>query len=299
MPMHAAEVELRGVLDTISNRFYTGGWGFGTLYTDQGMVRITGSLEGHVAGTSLVVRGNYKDTAYGKQLDCSTIMVDSVSGNLEVIRAWLRKHVADADEEKVVSICRPYRLEDRWPLLTNAEKLEHAGLSAADAVKFARAAAYYLLMIELKKGLMEKGFHDQEANKLTAHYGVDVNDVLEADCFLAVCERVVTFNRMDAVLGQGFPRNHPRRLQAAMVQALVGAMRNGHTAQVWRAVNREAAEMAGVYPDTVRAVPLPKEIVSHGEDPGHVENAELVQLRSVGYLEQGIAKWVVEAMKRS
>lgn len=290
MPVHATEVELRGVLDTISNRFYTGGWGWGTLYTDQGIVRITGALEGHVAGTSLVVRGAYKDTAYGRQLDCSSIMVDAVSGNLEVIRSWLRRYCPEVDEDLIVRICKPLKLDARWPLLVDAHALVRAGLGEELAAALAASAANYLLMIELKKGLMEKGFTDQEADRLLLHYRDDVNAVLEADCFRATIERVVAFHRIDLVLGQGHPRNHARRLQAAMVQALVGAMRNGHTARLPTGVYREAAELAGVYPETVKAVDIPREVIAY---------EGLLQLRSVAYCEQDIATWVVEAMKRS
>lgn len=290
MQTHAGEVELRGVLDSISNRFYTGGWGWGTLYTDQGIIRITGSLEGHVVGTSLVVRGGYKDTAYGRQLDCSSIRVDSISGNLEVIRAWLRKYCKDADEETVVELCRPLRLEQRWPLLTDKDALETAGLSAEEAVRISSAAELYMVMIALKRGLMEKGFSDHEADKLATRYGEDINVILEADCYRPVIEQVISFNRMDVVIGAEMPRNHPRRLQAAMVQALVRSMRNGHTAQVPRAVYKEAAEMADVYIDAVESAEKPREIVVYNDR---------LQLRSIAYAEQAIASWVIEAVNRS
>src|SRR4051812_28687788 len=102
-------VELRGILESLSNRFWSG-WGFGVLTTDRGQIKITGALEGHVAGTSLIVRGAFKETAYGRQLDCSSIVVDSVSGDLTVIRSWAKKACPDFVDD-VVRLMRVFPVE--------------------------------------------------------------------------------------------------------------------------------------------------------------------------------------------
>lgn len=284
------EVELRGVLETISNRFYRGGWGYGTLVTDHGRtVKITGALEGHVAGTSLIVRGQYKESAYGLQLDCSGIVVDSVSGELAVIAAWARKHMKEHKEE-VLRVVRPKPPADRWPFLCEAKNLIQGGFSEELATKVARAAKFYLLLIETKKGLMEHGFTDHEAEEMCATYGDKVEQVLETDPFDMVLRGIITFNRMDAVDDGRTARNGSRRLQAAVVQALASAQRQGHTAVYPKGVYKEAADMAGVYPEAIVHAGLPQQAVMY--------NGRL-QLRRVAWAEQDIAVWVLEAMRRA
>jgi hypothetical protein len=283
------DVELRGVLSTISARFYAGGWGFGTLQTDDGLVKITGTLEGHVEGTSLVVRGAFKDTAYGRQLDCSSIIVDSVSGNLAVIRAWARRQCPDYIDD-IERVCRKAVPRERWAVLSSEIELCKAGLQLAKAAAIAAVAQSYLALIRTKKGLMELGFTDSESEKLCKTYGEQVNRVLSEDPYVVVLGRALSFSRVDAVMAGRTPRNHPRRLHAAQVQALLDGQRYGHTAMVPVAVEQEAADMAGVYREAIATAGVPREIVSYDG---------WYQLRSVAAHEQSIATWFVEAMKRS
>jgi hypothetical protein len=281
------EVELRGILDSISNRFYRGGWGFGTLYTDRGIVKITGTLEGHVTGTSLVVRGAYKDTTYGRQLDCSSIIVDQVSGEMNVIRSWARRHAKEFESD-VVRVTKSLEPEERWKFLADAEQLVRAGFDDDVAHELAGRAKSYLLLIETKKGLMEQGFSDQEAEKLCAHYKEGVLRILDEDPYGIVIDRVLAFTRIDTVVDGKVARNDVRRLHAAVVQSLVGAMRNGHTAVDPKGAQREAADIAGVYIDAVQNAGLPKVVVLFNDK---------LQLRTTAWNEQDIAAWLIEAMK--
>lgn len=287
MPVDGQEVELRGVLDSLSSRFYSGGWGFGTILTEHGAVKITGTLEGHVVGTSIAIRGTYKTTAYGQQVDCSSIVVDAVGGEIHVIRAWARKYCQELETE-VVRVCRVQKPEDRWAVLTNVEQLQAAGFSEEQARVVALNAKTYLLIIEMKRELMQRGFSDREAQKMLDAYGPeDVFVILEEDPFGIVIDRVLPFSRIDAVAAN-VPRGDRRRLHAAQVQTLVGQMRNGHTALRPRAVMKEAAEIAGVYPDKIQAVGYPREIVDRGD---------FWQLASTAEVEEQVADWLAFAMK--
>lgn len=280
------EVELRGVLDSISSRFYSGGWGFGVLYTDRGLIKITGTLEGHVKGTSLVVRGVFKDSNYGQQLECSSIVVDQVSGELTVIRSWARKHVKDLESE-VVNYARPVPVDARWVALCNRDKLEAFGFDVEQAREIATKAKTYLILIETKKDLMNLGFTDAEAEKLLTAYKTKALMVLSEDPYAAVIERVLPFTRIDTVVDGKFARNDTRRLHAAQVQSLVSGHRDGHMAKAPEAVVKEAAQLAGLYPDAVRMCGVPSEIK---------EYEGLWQLRSAYYSEADIAAWVTTAM---
>lgn len=282
------EVELRGILDTISNRFWNG-WGYGTLSTDRGVVKITGTLEGHIAGTSLVVRGVYKNSPYGRQLDCSSIIVDVVSGQLNVICAWARKN-AKEHEDALLRALRHVPIDARWVRLTEAAWLEKQGFET-DAARFiATEAAYYLKFIETKKGLMEQGFTDHEAEALCARYRETVLELFECDPYLFVLERVVGFSRVDTVVNGRVWRTDVRRLHAAVVQALASAQKNGHTAASPRGVQKEAAQLAGVYLDALEEVGFPQRQVVAFEG--------LWQLRTTAWAEQDIAAWIGEAMKK-
>lgn len=282
------EVELRGILEVISNRFYVGGWGYGTLATDRGNIKITGTLEGHVVGTSIVVRGAFKDTPYGNQLDCSSIIVDSVSGDMTVIAAWARKnckeHLAD-----IVRVTKYQGHNERWTFLCDPEMLVAAGIGDEEARSIAGAARSYLKLIETKKGLMEKGFTDREATVLCKAHGELVLEIFEADPYGIVIDRILAFSRIDVVVNGRFPRNDKRRLHAALVQALVAAARNGHTAMPPKGAMKEAAEIAGVYVDALQGAGLPKQIVIYGAN---------LQLKTTAWAEQDIATWAIEAMKR-
>lgn len=283
-----AAVELRGVLDSISNRFYTGGWGYGVLYTDSGYIQITGTLEGHVKGTSLIVRGAFKESSYGRQLECSSIIVDQVSGDLTVIRSWARKYVKDHEAE-IVAAARRQPIEERWTFLCNRDALVGAGLAEDVAVEVAQGAKLYLILIETKKELMAKGFTDNEAEKLCQNYGGSkVMGILEQDPYAIVIDRVLAFTRIDTVVDGKVPRNLARRLHAALVQALVSAQRNGHMACDPRGATHEAAGLAGVYQDAIQAAGLPTAIVQYDGK---------LQLRSAAYSERDIAEWVMAAMK--
>lgn len=287
--MDGQEVELRGILETISNRFYSGGWGFGTLSTDKGVVKITGTLEGHVAGSSLIVRGSYKSTTYGLQLDCSSIVVDSVSGDMNVIRSWARKHCAE-HEFDIVTLCRHLDDSERWPILADEDRILSEGISKEAAAAIASGAKAYLWLIAAKKGLMEKGFTDREAEKMCTIYGERVMTVLEEDPYSIVIERIVPFGRIDVVVDGRISRADPKRMQAAVVQALSGALRNGHTAVDPKGVRQEAAQMAGVYPDAVERAGLPTRAVRTFDGK--------LQLRASAYAEADIAAWVMEAVRR-
>lgn len=282
------EVELRGILESISNRFYSGGWGFGTLQTEQGLVKITGTLEGHVAGTSLVVRGSYKDSNYGLQLDCTSIVVDSVSGDMHVIRSWVRKACKDHESE-VVRVTRMLDAAERWPLLANAKELERAGLAEDVARLVGSLAKAYLKLIETKKGLMELGFTDHEAEAMCAAYGETVMQVLADEPYSIVLDRILAFHRVDAVVAGRVPRNHPPRLQAALVQALAGGLRNGHTAMSPKGAQQEAAEIAGVYLDAMLRIEIPKKQITTYDGK--------LQLRPTAWAEADIAAWIWEAVK--
>jgi hypothetical protein len=281
------EVQLKGILESLSNRFWSG-WGFGVLVTDEGSVKITGALEGHVAGTSLIVRGQYKESPYGRQLDCSSIVVDSVSGDMSVIRAWARKSCREHEAE-VVRVTRNLEAAERWPLLADATSLAAVEMAEDVARKISVLAASYLLLIATKKGLMEKGFTDNEAEAMFRAYGERVEAVLEEDPYGIVIDRILSFSRVDVVVAGRIVRNDPRRLHAAQVQALVASLRNGHTAVSPKGVEREAAEIAGVYVDAIRTAGRPRSQI--------YEYDGKLQLRGYAYAEQDIATWVVEAMK--
>lgn len=284
------EVELRGILESISNRFW-GGWGYGTLLTaDRGTIKIVGALEGHVSGTSVIVRGSYKQSNYGRQLDCSSIVVDSVSGELSVVRSWARKALKDAESD-VVWIARQVPVAERWAFLADFDKLLAAGVESELAHRIATLAKSYLLLIEAKKGLMQQGFTDKEAETLCSAYGEKVMKQLEEDPYGIVIDRNLSFGRVDTVVGGRIVRNDRRRLHAAVVQALVSTMRNGHTAAAPAAIMKEAAEMASVYPDAIIAVGHPVSQVALYDGK--------LQLRVASWAEQDVACWVLEAMKRT
>jgi hypothetical protein len=258
------------------------------LTTDQGQVKITGALEGHVAGTSVVVRGAFKETAYGKQLDCSSIVVDSVSGELTVIRSWARKVCAEFAED-IVALMRAKPIDERWAALCDPVQLVCRSIGEDEAKTIARYAKNYLALIVAKKGLMEKGFTDNEAEKLCARYGGYVEQKVEEDPYGIVIDRTLGFNRVDVVVNGRIVRNDPRRLGAAMVQALKAAGSNGHTAATAAWVQKEAAAMAGVYVEAVRSTKLPAEIVA---------SETVLQLRGVASAEISIAKWIAAAARR-
>jgi len=281
------EIEMRGVLEQVSNRFYSRGWGFGTLLTEKGPIKIVGTLEGHVAGTSLIVRGTYKDSAYGRQLDCSSIIVDSVSGDLTVVRGFLRKNKALRDHEtEILFVVRDLTSDERWIALQDAGVLQKLGLERELARIVETEVTLYFVLITTKRGLMEQGLTDKEADALVLKYHTDAVRRLREDPWGIVVARVLAFQRVEAVVGRhSYPRVYPRRLQAAVVQALAGQLRNGHTAVPHDAVMREAANIASVYPDAVARAPLPWEAVM-------VFGDDLLQLKAAGYAEADIAAWI-------
>lgn len=282
-----SEMQLRGVLESISNRFWSG-WGYATLSTDKGeTVKITGALEGHVAGTSVIVRGAFKESNYGRQLECSSIVVDSVSGELTVIRAWARKNCEEYVNELTAAL-HGIHAAQRWERLSDPSFLVSARFEQEAARSIAAAAKMYLLLIEAKKGLMTKGFTDHEAEKMCDFYGERVEQKLESDPFAVVLDGILGFNRIDGFVAGKLPRNEPKRLWAAMLQALVSAQQNGHTAQPPMAVFKDAATMAGVYPETVAAAGLPPQIVEYKDH---------YQLRGTQWAETIIARFVTEALR--
>lgn len=279
--------ELRGVLIDLSKRFYTGGWGYGQLrLEDGGVLKITGTLEGHVAGTSLVVRGTYKTSKYGRELECTSIIVDSVSGALTVIEAWAHKWCRDHEEVVIRAIRHVREPDKRWGVLVDHEQLQELGVAEEDACAIAIAAQAYLASIKLKRALMELGFTDAEAEALYGRYKIEAVRVIEDDPYLAVLERVLAFNRIDAVVGERFRRDEPQRLRAAQVQALVGMLRDGHTAQQLYGVQKVAADIAGVYVDAIIRCGPPTQIWVQGD---------YWQLRRAAYQENDIARWIARA----
>lgn len=281
----AGVVELRGILISVSNRFYTNGWGFGQLQTDTAIMKITGALEGHVQGTSVIVKGKYKTTTYGTEIECSSIMVDSVSGELPVLQAWARKRCKE-HEAAVMHAVRQVPTDSRWALLTDAHALQGVGVEECASVDIAVAAQLYLQSIKTMRELMELGFTDNEAERLFARYEEHAMQKIEEDPYGVVLERVVPFARVDIVVASRFDRNDKRRLQAAMVQALVGLLRDGHTAGGRLAVQKHAADGAGVYTDAIVRTPLPYQIVERGD---------FLQLRKVAGQEHTIADWLRRA----
>jgi len=288
VPSEGEEVELRGVIESLGSRFYSGGWGHGTLVTEEGPTKITGTLEGHVPGTSVVVRGIYKDSKYGLSLACSSIIVDAVSGEMNVIRAWAKKYVRE-HEAQIVAAIRFKPAAQRWEMLANAAALEELDIETETAAAIAGKARQYIALVETKKGLMEKGFSDLEAELLITRYRDDVLVVLENDPWLVVCERILAFTRIDATVGADTPRVDEMRMAAAIVQSLVSAQRNGHTAVAPRAVLDDAAKIAGVFVDAVSRVGLPIRYVRLF--------AGFWQLASMAYAEADIAAWMSEAMR--
>ena len=282
-------VELRGVLESVSARFWSG-WGFATLQSEDGrLVKITGTLEGHVAGSSVLVRGVYVESRYGRQLDCSSIAVDSVSGELAVIRGWARRSVKGLEHD-VVTRMRRIAIKDRWAVLSSEALLIDAGFACDDAKKIAEAARGYLLFIEAKRGLMERGFTDKESAALWTRYDESVLQVVDQDPYLPVLEGVLGFARVDVVLGGPFPRTHERRLHAAQVAAVLSVQRLGHTATLPSAMVKEAAQLAGVYTDAVERSGRPTRYVARFD--------HYVQLKSTAHAEADIAAWIGEATRR-
>lgn len=291
MPEDGREVEFKGILESVSKRFYTGGWGFGILRTETGQVKITGALEGHVTGTSLRVRGAFAESKYGTQLQCTAIVVDSVSNELPVIASWATKYCKDYFVE-IHRACRDTDPEDRWELLKSAELLRKVGFSEEAAVFVSEEATKYLIMIQQKLELMEMGFTDKEAEELANTYGLDAKKTLDEDPYLVVLDRVLVFTRVDAVVGERYPRTTPRRLDAAMVQALASELRNGHTAMPPEAVVSSAATLAGVFE---KAVEL---LANKGLTSRITRYGDLWQLSDVARTEKKIARWVVTALRR-
>ncbi len=283
-------VELRGILMTLSNRFYTGGWGYGQLQTERHeIVKITGNLEGHVVGTSLIVRGEYKDGKFGRELACSSIMVDSVSGELNVVHAWARKHCKKY-EKTVLMVMRGVPAEERWEALVDVKRLMRAPMSEDDALAIANAAVTYLASIQTKRALMEKGFTDAEADRLYGRYKEKAVSVIDEDPYRSVLERVLPFGRVDAVVSARFARNDPQRLRAAQVQALVGLLRDGHTCASRFSMQQLAADIAGLYPEEIIRVGVPRAIVEFEDGD--------VQLKKLARQETAIARWVARALER-
>jgi hypothetical protein len=275
-------VELRGILIGVSNRFYTNGWGYGQLQTDTTIMKITGALEGHVQGTSVIVKGKYKTTQYGTEVECSSIMVDSVSGELSVLQAWARKRCKE-HEDAVMRAVRQRPVAERWALLLDVHALQSAGVEECAAIDIAVAAQLYMQSIKMQRELMELGFTDNEAEKLFARYEDGAMKKIEEDPYGVVIERVVAFTRVDTVVANRFDRNDGRRLQAALVQALVGLLRDGHTAGGRLAVQKHAADGAGVYVDAIVRTKLPYQIVERGD---------FLQLRTIAQQEHTIAHWI-------
>jgi hypothetical protein len=275
-------VELRGILISISNRFYTNGWGWAQLQTDTTVVKVTGALEGHVQGTSVIVKGKYKTTQYGTEVECSSIMVDSVSGELSVLQAWARKRCKE-HEVAVMQAVRQVSAPDRWALLVDMHSLQARGVEETASIDIAVAAELYLQSIKMQRELMELGFTDNEAEKIFGRYEEAAMKKIEEDPYGVVLERVLPFTRVDSVVSSRFDRNDSRRLQAAMVHALVGLLRDGHTAGNRFAVQKHAADGAGVYVDAIVRTKLPYQIMERGD---------FLQLRTISKQEGTIAKWI-------
>jgi hypothetical protein len=238
-----------------------------------------------VTGTSLIVRGSFKESAYGRQLDCTSIIVDSVSGQLSVVRSFVRKTKSLRDwETEILFVVRELEPDERWEVLKRADKLTVLGLDVALAKKVAEEVNIYFALITTKRGLMEKGFTDEEADALVGSYGTEALLMLDEDPYGIVIERVLAFQRVDAVVGDRHPRTLPRRLHGAIVQALSGQLRNGHTAVPPDAVLREAASIASCYVDAVERVGLPEAVVRR--------YGALLQLRAAAHAEADIAAWI-------
>ncbi len=291
VPENGKEVEFKGVLESLSKRFYTGGWGYGVLRTEKGQVKITGALEGHVPGTSVRVRGAFAESKYGTQLQCTAIVVDSVSGDLPVVAAWATKYCKDYFVE-IHRACRNLEPEDRWEFIQDKERLLLSGFTEEAAQFVSEEAKNYFAMIQTKLELMEMGLTDKEAELLVQSYGLDAKSIMEDDPYLVVLDRVLVFTRVDAVVGERYTRLHPRRLDAALVQAIASELNNGHTAVYPEGAIKGAAALAGVFPIAIEGW------ITKGLTNRIVMTGELMQLSDVARIERNIARWVGKALRR-
>jgi hypothetical protein len=310
---------MRGILTEISSRFWSNSWGYGTLKSkEHGEFKVTGTLEGHVRGTCLIVRGEYTEEGkYGAQIKCNSILVDSVSNDVYVIRAWAIqtfKHDDDTEDtkeeqselvESLADICYKIDEADRWNVLCDEVLLEELGMDPKFAHKVAKSANLYVKGIEAKRDLMKLSFTSREAEKIYAFYGDSAVSDWVRDPYEVTIRDVVGFARADAVVGAtpdiSVSPTDTQRLIAAMLQALRAASRNGHTALKEPALLKEAAEIAGVYEEAVyRAM---SHVVWVGaqtiQRPHLARFGQLVQLPDTAEHEETIAQWIATAAYRT
>lgn len=313
-------VELKGILSEVSSRSWAGGWSHGTLRTiEDGEIKITGILEGQVRGSCLLVRGTYiEDAKWGPQIKCSSILVDSVSNDVYVITAWAEQTFKPSDDDEnlpegvtvaalvagIATICEDYEDEERWATLCSEVQLRVYFESRVAALVSKRANSY-IKGIEAKRDLMNLGFTAREAEKIYKFYGLTSVPDWRREPYEVVISDVLGFARADAVVDAledlDVSPTDVKRLIAAMLQALRSAARNGHTALPEHAMIKEAADIAGVYPEAVqRAIP---HLVIVGaltiQKPDLAKFEDMFQLPDTARNEDVIARWVVAAARET
>jgi hypothetical protein len=251
-------VELKGVIAEISPRFWSNGWGWCVLrLKDEEEIKVTGTLEGHSEGSYVTVRGTYKvDPKYGRKIEASVVLVESLSHDPAAIYGWLTR-TFPKDKAMARGLADDLeRFEDRWKALTDDATLAAIGVSEALRARIVEKATEYLVTLEHLRFLLELGFEDREAGRVVKRYGIATKDVVTADVYTLVHDGVVSFARVDTVAqhGQGMTTGGLPRLAAAVSATLAYAAQEGHTAMPESALIEEAAELAGVYPQQVAKV---------------------------------------------
>lgn len=80
--------ELQGRMLSVS-RAYRGGWGFGTMLTESGPIRVVGTLNNPPVGSSVIVHGEWgSHPTYGSQFEVEELVFDLPKDAPDVIR-WL------------------------------------------------------------------------------------------------------------------------------------------------------------------------------------------------------------------
>lgn len=284
---HGDPVEIKGVISDLNPRVWARGWTTGKLraLATRTEYKITGILEGYVAGTRVTVRGIWKeDPKYGGSIAVDAVLVDELTGDAVVVESWFAKKLPDYFPVSY-RVTAHVPADRRWEVLRSADELMAIGIEKEDAEKVAAEVDQYLRDLEAMKHIMAKGFTEQEASRILSEYRTQAELVMEADIYTFVHDEVVPFHRVDLVAQEqyGVERSAVPRICASVAAALIDAARNGHTGLGIHEACEEGAKHAGLYPDIVREV-LP-ECMQHFRIYG-----ELIQLRRLARDEANIAR---------
>lgn len=263
---HDQEIEVSGELVELSSRFYSEGWGFGTLRLHSGrMMKITGTLQSRTVGENLVVKGRWNTTGkYGPQLEAEMIALDVKNGTTSSIKAWMKK-IAKATAsfigseepdllprllEAADTVCGFVEPHLRWDTLSSEIAL--VALNVPDAAFIAEAAKKQLEVYRKVEQLQKWGFNDREIHRIGDKRILDLNTA--KDLYELVTEPTsFSFHRLDHIACFAFDveLTADERMRAGICWTMIKAHEDGHTAVEVSDLGRRAADILQLYPPAV------------------------------------------------